>query len=450
MSEHHTPLRVFLSYSAKDRVKVRTLYIYLSNVEGVRPWFDDKILLPGSEWEQEVARAVRESRVLIVCLSPHILTRSGKLQQDIVYALNQSKKATDTERAIVLLKLEPCDVPEALQGFETIHWFDKDGHRQLVDVLQRYTSIPLVAHERKSTGRQTSQQIPTVERTLSQSRPTSQHADRPSHQWHTEAPRTNQRNDGDVVHRREPSSISSASTHARSPEARQGGLHHAAAGTEPPGTDIGKYVGIGVVLVVLLLLFFVGRGMFAAPDTANQQPDTSSANLSTGGGNQTDDASPTVPPITSDVLLASDATRTALVLMAPTATLTPTATPTPTATLTPTATPTPTATLTPTATPTPTPTMTLTPTVVLTPTATLTPTAVITPTSTPEPTPPPPPPPPPEPQVYIVQPGDTFRGIAEQFNVSVPVLLEMNGMSPEAADALRPGQEIIVAPAPSP
>ncbi len=48
---------------------------------------------------------------------------------------------------------------------------------------------------------------------------------------------------------------------------------------------------------------------------------------------------------------------------------------------------------------------------------------------------------------YTVQPGDTLRSIAEQFNVSVAALLEANNLTPAQADNLRPGQEVIIPPA---
>ncbi len=86
-------------------------------------------------------------------------------------------------------------------------------------------------------------------------------------------------------------------------------------------------------------------------------------------------------------------------------------------------------------------------------TAITTPTTTITPSATPEPpsaTPEPPSatpepaPEPPPPQTYTVEPGDTLRGIAQQFDVSVEALLEANNLTPGAADALRPGQELII------
>jgi LysM repeat protein len=72
---------------------------------------------------------------------------------------------------------------------------------------------------------------------------------------------------------------------------------------------------------------------------------------------------------------------------------------------------------------------------------TATPTAEL-PTPTTEP--PTPTPQPAGQRTYIVQPGDTLRAIAEQFNVSVQTLIDANNLTPEQADALRVGQELII------
>lgn len=66
------------------------------------------------------------------------------------------------------------------------------------------------------------------------------------------------------------------------------------------------------------------------------------------------------------------------------------------------------------------------------------------PTATPEPPTATPEPPAAGPRTYTVQPGDTLRSIAEQFGVSVQALLDANGLTPEQADSLRQGQELII------
>lgn len=48
------------------------------------------------------------------------------------------------------------------------------------------------------------------------------------------------------------------------------------------------------------------------------------------------------------------------------------------------------------------------------------------------------------PRLYTVEPGDSLRSIAERFAVSVEDLLQANDLTPAQADALRPGQELII------
>ena len=76
------------------------------------------------------------------------------------------------------------------------------------------------------------------------------------------------------------------------------------------------------------------------------------------------------------------------------------------------------------------------------------------PTLTPRPSPQPSATPTPEPsatpqpvtgsQRYTVQDGDTFSAIAERFGVSMAAMLQANGMTPEQADNLRIGQELVI------
>jgi LysM repeat protein len=83
-------------------------------------------------------------------------------------------------------------------------------------------------------------------------------------------------------------------------------------------------------------------------------------------------------------------------------------------------------------------------------TATAAATATPEPPATPEPTATATPEPPTETaqptgrRTYVVQPGDTLRAIAEQFDVTVQALLEANNLTPEQADSLRPGQELVI------
>lgn len=97
--------------------------------------------------------------------------------------------------------------------------------------------------------------------------------------------------------------------------------------------------------------------------------------------------------------------------------------------------------------PTLTPRPSATPAPTATPTASPTPAPSATPAATATATPEPPtatPEPPAGGQRYTVEPGDTARAIAERFGVTVAELLEANDLTPEQADSLRIGQELII------
>jgi LysM repeat protein len=74
------------------------------------------------------------------------------------------------------------------------------------------------------------------------------------------------------------------------------------------------------------------------------------------------------------------------------------------------------------------------------------------PTATPEPTAVPPtaippteaPAPPAGQRKYTVKPGDTLLTIAEKFDTTVTAIVQANKLTPEQADALRIGQELII------
>ncbi len=48
------------------------------------------------------------------------------------------------------------------------------------------------------------------------------------------------------------------------------------------------------------------------------------------------------------------------------------------------------------------------------------------------------------PRRYTIQSGDTLRAIAERYGVTVQAILEANRLTPAQADALRPGQELVI------
>lgn len=61
---------IFLSYSSKDKAWVSEFTDALKEA-GVKAWFDVSDLTPGERWQDRIQEALRDSRTLVVILSPN-------------------------------------------------------------------------------------------------------------------------------------------------------------------------------------------------------------------------------------------------------------------------------------------------------------------------------------------------------------------------------------------
>lgn len=422
--------RVFLSYSTKDRRNVREIYKHLAQSKTVVPWFDDKILLPGLEWEREISKAIWGTDVVLICFSPRALTGRGELDDEIRYALAVAEKRGKAKPPLVVLKLEQCELPPLLHDVPTVNWYEKNWDEQLEEVLQaqEIPQRPPPATAPTPAGR--SGQKNGQKADASKADP-SEASSREQPASTTEGKKPAQQGQGRGS-RRDPQE---QREFPRKPQTTPRG--RATTTPSPTGKPWLRYIAGGaislVIIAAVVLLWREGPGLLADEGMNGNGPvatfpPTSTEQLSPA---LLETSEPFVPAPQSLPTKVTTATTT-FTPTTPTTPITLTTMPIPTLPLTPTAAITPTATAVPTPPPPPTPTLPLTPTVVITPTA--------TPVPTPSPTPPPPPPP----TTYTVQSGDTFSGIASEYGLSVAELLQLNNMAPEEADNIRPGQEIIV------
>lgn len=127
-------LKVFLCHSSEDKQKVRSLYNQLLR-DGMDPWLDEENLLPGQEWQIEIPKAVRNSDVVIVCLSKKSITKAGYIQKELRYALDVAEEQPEGTIFIIPIKLEECIVPERLRQWQWVNLFDNRGYDRLMRSL---------------------------------------------------------------------------------------------------------------------------------------------------------------------------------------------------------------------------------------------------------------------------------------------------------------------------
>lgn len=129
-------LRVFLCHSSGDKMAIRELYDRLK-ADGYEPWLDEKNLLPGQDWENAIRRAVRESDVVIVCVSRGSTTKEGFVQKEIKLALDVSDEKPEETIFLIPARLEECPTPERLQKWHRVDLFQEDGYSNLRRALEQ-------------------------------------------------------------------------------------------------------------------------------------------------------------------------------------------------------------------------------------------------------------------------------------------------------------------------
>jgi hypothetical protein len=134
-AEQSRQLRVFLCHASGDKPAVRNLYKRLVD-NGIEPWLDEINLLPGHDWQVEVSKAVRHSDVVIVCLSPASVRKTGFVQKEIGYALDVAEEQPEGSIFLVPLRLEDCVVPERLRRFQWANLHSYDGFDRLMRSLE--------------------------------------------------------------------------------------------------------------------------------------------------------------------------------------------------------------------------------------------------------------------------------------------------------------------------
>lgn len=129
-------LSVFLCHASGDKPVVRKLYEALQR-DGFDPWLDEENLLPGQDWNYEIAKAVRNSDVVIVCLSEDSVSKTGYVQKETKFALDVADEQPEGAIFIIPVKLEECDVPDRLSHWHWVSLGETRGYERLVTALNR-------------------------------------------------------------------------------------------------------------------------------------------------------------------------------------------------------------------------------------------------------------------------------------------------------------------------
>jgi formylglycine-generating enzyme required for sulfatase activity len=103
--------------------------------DGFDPWLDEERLLPGHDWQHEIATAVSESEVVIVCLSKTSVSKAGYVQKELRNVLDVAEYQPEGAIFVIPVRLEDCPVPARLRQWHYADLFVEHGYERLREAL---------------------------------------------------------------------------------------------------------------------------------------------------------------------------------------------------------------------------------------------------------------------------------------------------------------------------
>jgi TIR domain-containing protein len=108
------PYDVFLSYSSASQPWIRKFTDALT-AAGISTWFDAHEILPGERWQAQIEKALRQSRVLVMVLTPESIQRPWTFFE-LGAALAGDKRIVP----VLSDDVDPADIPAVVRQFQFV------------------------------------------------------------------------------------------------------------------------------------------------------------------------------------------------------------------------------------------------------------------------------------------------------------------------------------------
>jgi TIR domain len=141
--------KIFLAHAREDKLQVRKLYADLATY-GLDPWLDERDLLPGHIWKDEIAKAIHEARIFLACLSSRSVGKIGYVQNEFRLALSALGERPPGSIFLIPVRLDECNVPDLRipdrgLSFQDIQWVDlweDGGFHRLIKAIEHAIDAP--------------------------------------------------------------------------------------------------------------------------------------------------------------------------------------------------------------------------------------------------------------------------------------------------------------------
>ena len=79
---------------------------------------------------------MRNSDVVIVCLSHRSINKIGFVQREVKFALDVAEEQPEGSIFIIPAKLEESDIPQRLHQWQWVNLYEQDGYERLLLALR--------------------------------------------------------------------------------------------------------------------------------------------------------------------------------------------------------------------------------------------------------------------------------------------------------------------------
>ncbi|MFV9505613.1 MAG: toll/interleukin-1 receptor domain-containing protein [Oscillochloridaceae bacterium umkhey_bin13] len=119
---------VFLSYHAPERTAVRWLDEQIAQA-GLRPWFDQREILPGEPWMQRIEAGLAQSQTIAVIIGPSGMGPWQRQEASVALRLALPERGTKRVIPVLLPGADRYGLPYLLDSFTWVEFQDlEDAH----------------------------------------------------------------------------------------------------------------------------------------------------------------------------------------------------------------------------------------------------------------------------------------------------------------------------------
>ncbi len=144
---------VFISYAREDHEIALSIFNLLEE-NGFSPWIDIKKIVPGQDWELEIDKAIRNSKIFLACLSTKSVSKRGFFQSELRKAMRVLDSIPEDDVYLIPIRLDDCKVPSRIERYQWLDYSSDQGPDRLLHAITHYVNGPLrsVQETAQSTG----------------------------------------------------------------------------------------------------------------------------------------------------------------------------------------------------------------------------------------------------------------------------------------------------------